>query len=567
MIAGDMAPDYLTDLCKMDPMILLDGLIYECRLDNTKSKWREWCDGQQYRYGMPRRMADAKWLPGSIRWDKVTGNDEQALETMQRTIPLTHQAMLTAITSAQHRFDARIDTLSKVHPARTMTNNNSLYEQISEAVAKDEVERTLDEETGLEIFNHKQLLGSSATSIQSICRGLVFFKCELVATPFTRFTDKSLADDGWNDDIARASFKVDGSLAIAFLWDGQLQVNTRRRMDSQQAMWTKQWLRSHTPLEAFEKGWTYLFETVFNDNTVVVPYPFEAPILLAAISPDGVRASHNEGVILAAQMGVMLSPSISGAMEELKQYLMPQALSPPSYEGWVITTSDGRNTKLVTPEYKQASIAASRLHPLAVWDRIRTGGESRTKMLHHTGLAMHHREELSKILDALQAAYIRAAARFDYPQMHFNTSSMKNDFRHARAAMLDKIKPGPDGSLPGYTPSTGCMLTIAKGWVGGVRSGRMSAQVPLIHTVLASILGLVLETLEGETMQHAVLVNKEWSTIICSAPGFKAKAEAFITRKEEEDPSPRGRYFSSPYSRGRYSPPNYIDSYAGYGSN
>ena len=231
MIAGDMAGDlhnFIGYMCKMDPMILLDGLIYECRLDNTKSKWREWCDGPQYRYGMPRRMAYARWLPGSIRWDKVTGNDEQALETMQRTIPLTHQAMLTAIANAQHRFNAltehiKIDTLSNVHPARTMTNN-SLYEQISEAVAKDEVERTLDEETGLEIFNHKQLNGSSATPIQSICRGLVFFKCKLVATPFTRFMDKSLADDGWND-IARASFKVDGSLAIAFLWGGQLQVN------------------------------------------------------------------------------------------------------------------------------------------------------------------------------------------------------------------------------------------------------------------------------------------------------------------------------------------------------
>jgi hypothetical protein len=485
--------------------------------------------------------------------------------------------MRIAIAGVQRRFKAAAllsHTESKeVHPAKTMTNNkeSSLYEQVTQAVVKDEVERTLDEETELEIFNHKQLCGSPATSIQSICRGLVFFKSKLVATPFTRFTDglyvSKRSERG--DDNARASFKVDGSLAIAFLWDGELQVSTRRRMDSQQAIWTKQWLRSHTPLEAFEKGWTYMFEAVFNDNTVVVPYPFEAPILLAAISPDGVRASHDECVILSAQMGVMLTPSISGTLEELERYLKPrhepETPSPPSYEGWIVTTSEGRNFKLVTPEYKRASIEASRLHPLAVWDRIRTGGESRTEMLYHTGLAMHHRQELSKILDALQAAYTRATTAHEegpnYPQMHYTSTDC---FGHTRAALLDKIKPGLDGSLPGYTPSTNCMLTIAKGWAGGVRSGRMSRYVPPIHAILhdASILGLVLETLEEETMQHAMLVNKEWSTIIRSAPGFKAKVEAveaLIERRRayiarSPDSSPRGGY------SGGY------NDYRGYGS-
>ena len=147
--------------------------------------------------------------------------------------------------------------------------------------------------------------------------------------------------------------------------------------------------------------------------------------------------------------------------------------------------------------------------------------------------------------------------------MHY-TSSI-NDFGHTRAALLDEIKPSPDGSLPGYTPSNGCMLTIAKGWVGGVRSGRMSGHVPLIHAVLASILGLVLETLEDETMQHAMLVNKEWSTTICSAPGFKAKVEAFITSKRgassQEDSSPRGR--TSPWDDDS----SWNDeNYRGYGS-
>lgn len=35
-------------------------------------------------------------------------------------------------------------------------------------------------------------------------------------------------------DLAAASPKVDGSLVIAFLWEGRLRVATRRRMDSEQ---------------------------------------------------------------------------------------------------------------------------------------------------------------------------------------------------------------------------------------------------------------------------------------------------------------------------------------------
>ena len=37
-----------------------------------------------------------------------------------------------------------------------------------------------------------------------------------------------------DSSCSTASFKVDGSLIIAFLWDGQLRTSTRRRMDSEQ---------------------------------------------------------------------------------------------------------------------------------------------------------------------------------------------------------------------------------------------------------------------------------------------------------------------------------------------
>lgn len=45
---------------------------------------------------------------------------------------------------------------------------------------------------------------------------------------------------GWVSEAApaSASVKVDGSFVVAFLWEGRLQVTTRRRMDSEQVRTT-----------------------------------------------------------------------------------------------------------------------------------------------------------------------------------------------------------------------------------------------------------------------------------------------------------------------------------------
>jgi hypothetical protein len=271
----------------------------------------------------------------------------------------------------------------------------------------------------------------------------------------------------------------------------------------------------------------------------------------------------------------MLAPTVTGTLEELERHLKPSSeekpdrskSSPPSYEGWIVTTLDGTNTKWVTPSYMRASTEASRLHPLAVWDRVRTGGENMIKMMYGSGLSLHHSEELSKILDALQAAYsARGTGEPTHPvSMYYDKSNEFLKYGHMRSIILDKIKPSLDGSLQGYTPSTGCMLTIAKGWVGGVRIGRMSGYVPLIHAKLSnnSILGLVLEALQGVAMANAILVNKEWACIIRSAPGFKEKVMSLMLGC-----TGRGSDFDFWSDDGDDSGSwrDYYDNYRGYGS-
>jgi adenylate kinase family enzyme len=539
------------------PMSLVNGLVYECFFDADYRRMS--CpltiSRLSHKHDTPVRQTQG-WMPASIRWDKRNGNSQDSLCRLGRdTEHCSFQDMVDAATSVDKRFQAFINMPTPslipapIHPARAFASPHLLREAIMAAVADGRVEHTIDAETDLEIFNCNPLHGKGPTPVEALCRGLILHGTTIVATPFTRFSVQ-----GWRStlhtELARAAFKVDGSLAIAFLWEGQVQVSTRRRMDSQQARWTRAWLRANVKADEFQGGWTYLFEAVFRENTVIVPYAFEAPVLLAIFSPDGERLPHSDCVKQARRMGVIMTPSITGTLGELEKRLPdPRASAPPTHEGWIVTLNDGVNTKRVTNAYKEASVAKINLHPLTVWDRVRTGGESREAMLHAKGLAKHHSEELAAMLDALQAAYANVTR-----QMLLSSSSgggqpeelttalaevvrmgtLNRESMHytywrgdkIRVLLMDCIRPGFNGCLPGYTPSSRCVHTIAKDWPNGPREGRLAAGTkPLIHEKLheSSLLARVLEQLEGGSMGHAMLVNKEWSSVICLAPGFQTK--------------------------------------------
>ncbi len=199
-------------------------------------------------------------------------------------------------------------------------------------------------------------------------------------------------------------------------------------------------------------------------------------------------------------------------------------------------------------------------------------------MLHCSGLAVHHSKELAGILDALQCAYNEHhskehAGTSDALQSAYNElvkqypiDSMMMYYHpeianKSRVSIMDLIKPGIDGSLPGYTPSSACLNTIAKGWANGPRV----KPTPLIHEKFhePSLLALVLDRLHDEAMGNAMLVNKEWNSVIKSSPDYDCKVEKLnlyfrnLAVSSSGDQSDDDRPFHA-YSGG---------GYAGYGSN
>jgi hypothetical protein len=308
------------------------------------------------------------------------------------------------------------------------------------------------------------VLTETSSGIADICRGLILHPATqtVVATPFPRFvqpapeasatsaaqapaaTIRTASITSGRQQVAtstvpaapdlthaRATFKIDGSLIIAFLWQGQVHAATRRRMDSEQARWATDFLRARpSAAAAMQPGWTYLFEAVYADNTHVVQYPFEGLVLLDAISPGGHGLERAEERVTLAETfgpGVIPVPELTGAATELRGKLSqgtepnrpavrfraptpdapawPAPSTLPACEGWVLQGSHGSREKLVQYSFKWVRRHAQQLHPLAVWDAVCFEGHSRAELQQDKPWPQHMRSELGRMLDALEQGF------------------------------------------------------------------------------------------------------------------------------------------------------------------
>ena len=177
-------------------------------------------------------------------------------------------------------------------------------------------------------------------------------------------------------------------------------------MDSEQAVWAKQWIQSECDLFVFEKGWTYMFEIIYTDNIVVIDYPFEGLVLLAVTNADGVEIPSSHVYYIAKRAGFTLASQLfqgtysqikeicRTVKEEKKTGVKPSLLvCGMSCEGWVIRDGNGSRTKLVSKRYKASSRQASLIHPQLIWLLVRQNQLQE----YISSLERHLKEEVKEI--------------------------------------------------------------------------------------------------------------------------------------------------------------------------
>ncbi len=184
-------------------------------------------------------------------------------------------------------------------------------------------------------------------------------------------------------------------------------------MDSEQAVWAREWLQKNGRIDYLETGWTYIFEAVYRDNVVIVPYMFEGLVLLGAqaVSPHGVTLTSDDIWALGTRLGVMSAPFFEGELEDVIANVLSASMTrlkdttvvrcPPLFEGWVLDVN-GTQYKYVSDAYKRASLTALSLHPQVVWRKVRYGA---TRASLFKDLPVHFCAELDAILCALDVQF------------------------------------------------------------------------------------------------------------------------------------------------------------------
>ena len=219
------------------------------------------------------------------------------------------------------------------------------------------------------------------------------------------------------NEIVEATMKYDGSLGIAFLWNGDVLVTTKRRMDSEQAKWAKQWINDHCSLTEFQAGYTYMFEIIYQNNTVVVSYLFEGLVLLAISDESGYELPYEEVLHCARTMGFfMVAPRITGSYSDVLWYCggieRSEETATPNWplftsgalpenegrqEGWVVKFNDGSRQKIVYRWWKDVSKLAGLVHPQIIWLLLK-----HDKIKEVFGNAPNHfQEEIHRMVQAI----------------------------------------------------------------------------------------------------------------------------------------------------------------------
>mgnify|MGYP002803881544 CR=1 FL=1 len=327
------------------------------------------------------------WDPLFVRRDKSLPNSKETIDHVETICqqPYSKEYFTADLTNLSENYEEIKSSQTPVNHPLVGYSFDELYVKLTELVSVGYVEKTIDSDTQLEILNYSI---SVRNPLISLCRGLVLHPDSktIVTKPFVRFFED--VEEFNPNELVEATIKYDGTLGIAFVWEDEVRVTTRRRMNSEQALWAKQWINGHCNLTMFQSGYTYLFEIIYQTNTVIVNYLFEGLVLLAINDEGGHELSYDEVLCTARNIGFfMVTPRITALYSEILWYcggidLTTQESMPPNYgqffsgalpvnckrqEGWVVKFKDGMRQKIVYSWWKEASGIASLVHPQIVW--------------------------------------------------------------------------------------------------------------------------------------------------------------------------------------------------------
>eukprot|EP01124_Arcella_intermedia_P008557 TRINITY_DN15415_c0_g1_i1.p1 TRINITY_DN15415_c0_g1~~TRINITY_DN15415_c0_g1_i1.p1 ORF type:complete len:1116 (-),score=166.60 TRINITY_DN15415_c0_g1_i1:22-3042(-) len=382
------------------------------------------------------------WKFSRVRYDRTSEDPPRTIKKLLTKEYLLFEDLKSSFGMPYHNCFSDIQFYHEPlnqHPGSQFSE--SLLHQIEMRVQMGVVEKTIDGETGLAIYNYRDL--EDLDEISRMCRGLIINLVDLkpAALPFLKFPeDLDASKDLMNPEaIVQGTEKIDGTLIIAFIWNGSLRTSTRRRMNSQQAIWAKQFIIKRLRHEQLQEGYTYLFEAVYQLNQVIVEYPFDDLILLSVISLQGNELNFFEISKIAKNLGCRVPTRLIGKLKDFTNFAKKRRNY--AMEGWVINFPSGEKLKIVNDWWIEAATLIFDINPLSIWHKMWLGSIER--FLSSIPFPAHS-SEAWKMFNLLQEAYRQAESK-------------------DKRSIFELIKP-TQNLLPGYIPSLHYQQTFAKGF-------------------------------------------------------------------------------------------------------
>lgn len=144
--------------------------------------------------------------------------------------------------------------------------------------------------------------------------------------------------------------KLDGSLCIAGLVDGEPTVTSSGAIHSDHSEWSRNWLECHNILGKFEPGLTYMFETIADVFLHPIKYDYEGCTLLGIIdNATGRELPFDYVEHTAREWGITTPQRVDvTSLADAQKFV---AGLPANKEGIVITFENGFKVKMKGEEF------------------------------------------------------------------------------------------------------------------------------------------------------------------------------------------------------------------------
>jgi RNA ligase len=208
-------------------------------------------------------------------------------------------------------------------------------------------------------------------------RGLITYAEEIISRPFPKFFNYEQHFNVYKrlpQGHGLIREKLDGSFGILYQDDnGSLAVASKSSFTSPQALWATGWLGMNLSDYLFDtEKYTYLFEIIYPENRIVLPYDYSGLVLLEVLETETGEVAHGEFQRLEG-LSVRVPRIIGSAGIDLADLSVLYQQVPDNEEGFVVRYDNGVRIKVKGEEYLRLHRIVTGMSEKSIWEMLRDG--------------------------------------------------------------------------------------------------------------------------------------------------------------------------------------------------